>query len=232
MNVQLHLGDCLEVMRSMPDKSVDAVITDPPYKISQTYTANVDADNLMAVSSIFPASEELFRVCKDGAYLAMFYDTRILPLAFQAMRWAGWKYLRGLTFYRRWGNANKLYGWMSTSDFILIFRKPSDSIFKFYSTDWRHDVYIKDKPESTGSNHPAQKPVDDVSHLVKHLTPEDGICFDPFMGSGTTGVACIRTGRNFIGIEIDPTYFAIAEKRIAEAQLQSRLPLEVNNEQA
>jgi site-specific DNA-methyltransferase (adenine-specific) len=52
------------------------------------------------------------------------------------------------------------------------------------------------------------------------------------MGSGTTGVACVQTGRNFIGIEIDPTYFAIAEKRIAEAQLQPRLPLEVNNEQA
>jgi DNA modification methylase len=170
----------------------------------------------MAVSTIFPASEELFRICKDGAYLAMFYDTRILPLAFQAMRWAGWKYLRGLTFYRRWGNANKLYGWMSTSDFILIFRKPSDSIFKFYSTDWRHDVYIKDKPEITGLNHPAQKPVDDVSHLVKHLTPENGTCLDPFMGSGTTGVACVNTNRNFIGIEIDLKYFTIAKKRINE----------------
>ena len=59
------------------------------------------------------------------------------------------------------------------------------------------------------------------------IVPEDSTILDPFMGSGTTGVACVQTGRNFIGIEIDPTYFAIAEKRIAEAQLQLRLPLEV-----
>ncbi len=221
--INLQCGDCLELMREIPDASVDAVITDPPFKISQSYTANVDADNLMAVSSIFPASEELFRVCKDGAYLAMFYDTRILPLAFQAMRWAGWKYLRGLTFYRRWGSANKLYGWMSTSDFILLFRKPADVPFVFYSDDWRHDVYTKDKPEPEGYGHAAQKPVDDVTHIVGHLSPQDGMILDPFMGSGTTGVACVKLNRNFIGMEINPDYFAVAQKRITDAQKQPAL---------
>jgi len=60
-------------------------------------------------------------------------------------------------------------------------------------------------------------------HFIElHTLPGDTI-LDPFMGSGTTGVACVQTGRDFIGIEIDPTYFAIAEKRIAEAQKQPRL---------
>mgnify|MGYP002661910264 CR=1 FL=1 len=58
---------------------------------------------------------------------------------------------------------------------------------------------------------------------IERYTHEGDTIFDPFMGSGTTGVACVQTGRNFIGIEIDPTYFAIAEKRIAEAQMQPRL---------
>ena len=60
--------------------------------------------------------------------------------------------------------------------------------------------------------------------VTKHTKVGDTI-LDPFMGSGTTGVACVQTGRNFIGIEIDPTYFAIAEKRIKDAQQQMRLPL-------
>jgi DNA modification methylase len=210
MSATLLQGDCLEVLRGMADESISCVITDPPYKISQTYTANVDADNLAAVSAIWPMSQEAFRLCVPGAYMAMFYDT-------------GWKYLRNLTFYRRWGAANKLYGWMSTSDFVLIFRKPSDTPFQFYSTDWRHDVIMKDKPEPDGFNHPAQKPVGDVAHLVNHLAPADGVVLDPFMGSGTTGVACMKMGRRFVGIEIDKGYHAIAQRRIAEAQMQMPL---------
>ena len=62
---------------------------------------------------------------------------------------------------------------------------------------------------------------------IENYTNEGDTILDPFMGSGTTGVACVQTGRNFIGVEIDPTYFAIAERRIAEAQMQLRL--EVSN---
>lgn len=68
--------------------------------------------------------------------------------------------------------------------------------------------------------HPTEKPVSLPAHFMRlHSLPGDTI-FDPFMGSGTTGVACVQTGRNFIGCEIDPTYFAIAEKRIKDAQQQ------------
>jgi DNA modification methylase len=60
---------------------------------------------------------------------------------------------------------------------------------------------------------------------IINYTNETDTIFDPFMGSGTTGVACVQTGRNFIGIEIDPKYYAIAEKRIKDAQQQMRLPI-------
>lgn len=222
-DVQLYLGDCLEVLPTLDAGSVDAVITDPPFKLSQTYTANVDADNLVAVSAIWPAAHELMRIAKEGTYFVMFYDTRILPLALEAMRWAGWKYLRGLTFYRRWGVCHRLYGWMSSSDFVLLFRKPSEDKYRFYSTDWRHDVYTRDGPDEFYAGHSAQKPEAMLMHIVPHLTPLDGIALDPFMGSGTTGVACVKTGRRFIGIEIDEGYFEVAKKRIMEAQMQPRL---------
>ncbi|MCK9597905.1 MAG: site-specific DNA-methyltransferase, partial [Sphaerochaeta sp.] len=70
--------------------------------------------------------------------------------------------------------------------------------------------------------HPCPKPLKFTKWLVIKGTKEGDTVLDPFMGSGTTGVACVQTGRNFIGCEIDPAYFAIAEKRIREAQMQLR----------
>lgn len=71
------------------------------------------------------------------------------------------------------------------------------------------------KKEKQGCNHPTMKPIRLMEYLVKLVTPVDGICLDPFMGSGTTGVACVTTSRQFIGIEKDPDYFKLAEERIA-----------------
>jgi len=229
MTVTLYHGDCLDILPTLAAGSVDAVVTDPPFKLSQRYTSNVDADNLLAVASLWPAADKLLGATRAGGYLALYYDTRILPFALKVLMDAGWQYLRALTFYRKWGNAHKLYGWMSTSDFMLIFRKPSEGPFCFYSDDWRHDVYVRTGAEENGTGHPAQKPEDDVCHLTGHLAPEGGTILDPFMGSGTTGVACVQTGRNFIGIEIDEGYFNIAKERIERAQaemVQQELVLE------
>lgn len=81
-------------------------------------------------------------------------------------------------------------------------------------------IYVA-KPSATergsGNNHPTVKPIVLMEHLVRLVTPEGGVCLDPFMGSGTTGVACKRTGHQFIGIEKMRAYYAIAEKRIAKA---------------
>jgi len=207
-------GNAIQLTKQLPSDSVDAIVSDPPFKLSQTYTKNVDADNLLAVSSIWPVSVQWFRVAKPGAYAAIYYDTRILPLVINAMGEAGFTYLRGLTFYRRWGNANKLYGWMSTSDFILLFRKPADEPMKFYSDDWRHDVYTKTGAEDNGLNHVAQKPLNDLRHLVAHLCPAGGVVLDTYSGSGTTLAAAKVEGRNFLGFEINPHNVEIATGRM------------------
>jgi tRNA G10 N-methylase Trm11 len=78
--------------------------------------------------------------------------------------------------------------------------------------------------------HPNEKPLSLMLRLVRLCSGEGGSVLDPFMGSGTTGVACVQTGRKFIGIEIDPGYFEIAKKRISEAQLQIRMPLDCGPE--
>jgi DNA modification methylase len=79
-------------------------------------------------------------------------------------------------------------------------------------------------PKGIDKTHPCEKPIELIVWCMGVLgIPEGATVFDPFMGSGTTGVACVRTGRNFIGCEIDASYFAIAQRRIAKAQLQPPL---------
>jgi len=215
------VGDCLDVMAEMPDSCIDAIVTDPPFKLSQTYSSNVDADNLLAVSSIWPASAQMYRIANKGAIAAIFYDMRILPLALTAIRYARWQYLRGLTFYRRWGNAHKLYGWMSTSDFILIFTKPGAK-FEFYDA-WKHDVYVKSGPEDRGPIHPAQKPIAFVNHLVSHITPHSGIVFDSYIGAGTTAVSAKQSSRHFFGCDTKAEYVEMAKKELSTVQLGMNL---------
>lgn len=81
---------------------------------------------------------------------------------------------------------------------------------------------IKIKNDNHASKHPTQKPVPLLEYLIKTYTNPGDVVLDPTMGSGSTGVACVNTGRNFIGMELDTGYFAIAQERIAEAQEQIR----------
>jgi len=218
-NATLYLGDCAEILPTI--KKVDAVCTDPPYKLSQTYGTSIDADNLEAVAGIWPVASMLREAVIEGGIAAVFYDTRILPLCLQAFRGAGWRYLRALTLYRRWGQASLVHGWMSTSDFVLLFADPNAK--PEFQGPVRHDVFVKASPEPESFGHPAQKPCEFVRHLIENICPLGGTVLDPYFGSGTTAVAAIQMGRKFIGIEREPKYFDIACKRIEDAQRQSDL---------
>jgi site-specific DNA-methyltransferase (adenine-specific) len=107
----------------------------------------------------------------------------------------------------------------------IINRDDNTYEYGFIGGDERHPVSIIDIPNTkrVGIEHPTQKPVALYKYLVMTYTNEGDTVLDITMGLGTTGVACVQTGRNFIGIEIDPDYYAIAEHRIKEAQMQPRL---------
>lgn len=218
-NCRLIQGNCLDVMPVLG--KVDAVVTDPPYKLSQAYSASVDADNLDAVSLIWPMAPLLLNATKPGGTAVVFYDTRILPLCLHAFRHGGWRYLRALTLYRRWGQASLVHGWMSTSDFALVFAAPGEK--PAFRGEPRHDVYVKASPEADATGHPAQKPLEFVRHIVANVATPGETVLDPWMGSGTTGLACAQEGRAFIGIEQDPIYFDMALRRISEAGTEADL---------
>ena len=178
--------DCLEGMRELPDKCVDLVLTDPPYKISQKYGGGVDADNLTAVSSILLTLPEISRILKPNKFCVIFYDNRILPYLFKAVNGTQLVYRKQIFLYRRWGNANRWCGWMQTTDPVCIFVNGYDKPFMpKMKSDIRHDVYIKDHPEEESTGHPAQKPLDMLQHIIRSCSDCGDVIFDPYLGSGT-----------------------------------------------
>ena len=209
MTVELILGDCLDVMRTIPDNSVDAVITDPPYGISYDashtkYKNGIARDDATWDKSPFDPSP-LLRFDKLVIWGGNCFASR-LP---DSPCWLAWiKTIRNGAKVRQ-------------AEFELAWTRNCVRRPQVFRHLWI-GAY-RDSESGIRNVHPTQKPIALMKWCIELSTKEGDTVLDPFMGSGTTGVACVQTGRNFIGIEISEEYFKIAEKRIAEAQMQPLL---------
>ena len=220
MTVELYLGDCLEIMPTLEDGSVDAVITDPPYGIGVLTNYRERKRAALAECNDFPLihgddkpfDPEPFLDYQTVILFGANYYADKLPIS---GGWITWDKLDGLTSKRE-------IGFNDSSDCELIWTNKGNT-----ARILRHRWMGAMKGSENGDRrvHPTQKPIALMKMIVEHWTEPGDTILDPFMGSGTTGVACVQTGRNFIGIEIEPMYYEIAEKRIAEAQLQIRMEI-------
>lgn len=216
---KIYNMDCLEGLKQIPDNSVDLIVTDPPYKLSQKYGTSVDPDNIMGVSSIMVSMIEFGRILKEGRFAVIFYDKRILPLLFQAVKNTKLRYDDQIFLYRRWGTAHKRNGWMSCTDPVIIFKKGESKPFRpDHKVKTKHDTYIKSSPEKINYNHPAQKPMEIVRDIINQFSNEKELVCDPYVGSGTTTAVCNQLGRNFIGFEMSEEYCKIANKRLGDSR--------------
>jgi len=206
----LYLGDCLDVMPLL-DK-VDAVVTDPPYGIGADNHARNKSngwtqwkkggwDNYRPDKSIF---DLMLNASNEQIIWGGNYFTDFLP---PTMRWLIWD--KG---QRDFSLADFEMAWCSQQKAARIFNYP------------------RAKALQDGKQHPTQKPVDLMEWCINHLPKDTQTILDPFMGSGTTGVACAKMGRKFIGIELDEDYFNIACERIREAYKQPDLFIEAPEE--
>lgn len=239
MTVDLRLGDCLELMRDLPDASVDAVITDPPFNVSVQNGSLVGIkihgagknggrrdfgawDFDFEPGMILP---EFNRTAKDAAQFYVFSGTPLLSSWVDGL----WEFSSGVMVLewikpdpvpqirqRHWCSAHENIVWAYRGKYTFNYMGHS----AMYS--WQLAQAPKVPSERV---HPNQKPIDLIAKYIAVSTNEGDTVLDPFMGSGTTGVACVKLNRNFIGMEINPDYFKIAEKRIAEAQMQMVMPL-------
>jgi DNA modification methylase len=216
--INLYLGDCLDFMRTMPDKSVDAVITDPPYGIKRDKgfggSQPFGGGNGKSIARIEyhgkwdserPNKDLFDNVLRVGLFSIIFggnYFSDLLPVG---NHWIVW---------------DKLNTMPTFSDCELAWTNVKRNSVKKITREYNGLIGREEE-----RYHATQKPVSVMKQIICNYTSDGDTIFDPFMGSGTTGVACVQTGRNFIGCEIDPGYFAIAEKRIKDAQQQIRMEI-------
>lgn len=207
--IELYCADCLDVMRDMPDGCVDAVVTDPPYGIGENSNKNASRRQL--------AKPRDYGNYQWDEKLSLKHITELLRIGQECVIFGG-------NFYANWLPASS--SWIvwdkdNTGDFAdceLAWTSHKKAVRKFA---WRWNGFIKQQPEKRF--HPTQKPLALMRWTVEHYTDDNATVLDPFAGSGTTGVACVQTGRRFIGVEIDPGYYEIAKTRILNALAQPML---------
>jgi site-specific DNA-methyltransferase (adenine-specific) len=192
---RLACGDCLEILPELEAGSVDSVVTDPPYGIDFEYESDKDdeASWYVLINSLMP---ELMRVSQF---------TVMPACAIKRMHW--WYVHHRPEWIIAWYKGSP--GHRSSIGFNdwephLCWGRPKRPMHDFFQTRCGFD----------DNGHPCPKPIQWALWLCERAAESNKTILDPFMGSGTTGVACIRTGRKFIGIEKEPKYFDIACKRI------------------
>ena len=207
---ELYLGDCRDILPTLP--KVDAVITDPPYGINAARTRNsqkngwvdygVDGWDLER-----PSNDVISAFVRLGDVLIVWggnYFTDVLP---PSMQWLVWD--KG---QRNFSLADCEFAWTNQNNAARVF-------------DFSRGQALQD-----GKQHPTQKPIALMSWCIEQCKNKPKTILDPFMGSGTTGVAAVQMGRKFIGIEREPKYFDIACERIEQAYNQPRLFEETKQE--
>lgn len=237
---ELHLGDSLEFTRALTADSVNAVITDPPYNLGSFMQGrahnlgNMRANNFVdagwdnagieewetLMSGLF---QEMARVTAVGGALVVFMAAIKVETVVRLAQEHGWYYkTTGI-----WHKTNpmprnmNLHFVNSTESWIYFTNKAKTGTFNNEGRVLHDFIETSGTPsgEKIAGKHPTQKPLSLMSHFIKILTNPRDIVLDPFMGSGSTGVAAERHGRSFVGIELDPTYFAIAQSRMSQTQL-------------
>ena len=236
--IDLRLGDCLEVMKEIPSKSIDAIITDPPYIgiINAKWDKGENPFNEELVKEMFrvlKANGSVYVWCGIGEKSNSLFDFYpILKSKFYFKDLITWKKKKGIGMRKGWlytreeclwfVKDNKSFFWNKENQYSEEERKTSNktkcipkSKFKRITNVWT------DISEATVGNlknkiklHPCEKPVKLIERIVLTSTKENETVLDMFMGSNSTGLACKNTNRNFIGIEMNDEYYDIACKRV------------------
>ena len=203
----LYLGDCREILPTLP--RVDAVVTDPPYGIGFKYEDSYDDDPILhqgRVSEWVPAL-----IAATNGPVCIFCGIRQL-WAYPPAHWI-------MSWRKTFSVSRSPFG-SNNWEPVLVYNKGRNGE---RASDSFEATFMND---AVAAEHPCPKPVKAMQEVILRASLPDETILDPFMGSGTTGVAALKLGRKFIGIEIEPKYFDIACRRIEQAYKQPDLFIE------
>lgn len=212
-------GDALTELRNLDSDSVDAVVTDPPFGIGFVYGDGKEAHSTPGAywSWLEPICIEMWRVARPGAFFAIWQTQLNFPHF--------WEWFGDLHIYAAVKNFVQLrptpinYGY----DPVVMFYKDGEPLRPEKperSLDWSigNTARFISETKALERQHPCPRPIDQVQTILENFVLPGGLVLDPFFGSGTTGIAAIATHRQFIGIELNPEYVQLAEKRLKEVQ--------------
>lgn len=221
-------GDCMNYLSQIPDNSVDLILTDPPYNIAQYSTGNIDLPGRSALNNdlaewdlppIEPAAllDDFKRIIKPDGNVFVFTSYNLIGKWHEAFD-SEFDTFQFFVWHKT-NPAPKIYknGFLNSCEMIACMWNKGHK-WNFSTQNEMHNFFespICMRPERLSEpKHPAQKPVKLLEHIIKIASNEGDVIFDPFMGVGSTGVAALENNRKFIGIEIEPDYFAAASTRM------------------
>jgi len=225
----LYNDDCMNVLKTLDDNSVDLVIIDPPYE--------KNGNGYYCGGGSFGSKNRDYHNQLDNSNLMDGIDNTVLDELYRVMKkvniyiWCNKNQLRQyIDYFGDKGSNMDLLTWhktnpvptcnnkyLSDTEYLLFFRDNGVPVYGTYATKKKYYVTPTNKEDKQKYNHPTIKPLDIIENLVINSSKENDVVLDCFMGSGTTGVACKKHNRNFIGIELDKTYFDVAKERIEES---------------
>lgn len=253
-SIKLYNDDCLNILPTIPDNSIDCIITDPPYKISvegNKIVRNIkhykwkcrndisfdfgewdrqwdtDEEYFIWVEKWF---KQLARILKEKSWIYIFFDK--LKIGFFDLYLAKKYGIKSRNIYT-WVKTNPVpsfrkVNYNSGTEFIWVGSKGDCKLKNFKQQKYMSNYFISSNSSNyKQTEHPTEKPVNLLKHLIEVNSNEGEIILDCFMGSGSTGVACKQLNRKFIGIEKEKKYFDIAKKRIDDIMFQQ---LTLNND--
>lgn len=218
-------GDCLELMKSIPDKSIDLIVTDPPYLIETVGAGIYKQDDKQYVRELNQikdgfSEEVLDEICRVLRKINVYFfcsQKQIIPLLdyFVKKKKCNWNLLC-------WHKSNPIPAcgnkYLTDTEFILFFREKGVKIGGEFKTKFTYYVTPLNQSDKKQYGHPTIKPLEIVRNLILNSSNEGDIILDPFLGSGTTAVAAVNTNRHYIGFELNKDYFDIACKRLDEVE--------------
>lgn len=223
----LH-GDCLELIKKIPNESIDMIVTDPPYKITargnggnsggmfqkkEVNNGKVFKTNDLEIEDWLP---ELYRVLKKQSHCYIMTNNKNITHYLDVIDKSDFHFIKCLI----WVKDNKIMGqtYMSQFEYIIMCRKGSHKrINDCGVSDVLQIPNKKMKDDNNKTIHDTEKPVELNNILIANSSNEGDLVLDPFMGIGAAGVSAVGLNRNFIGIELDNGYFEIAKERIESA---------------
>jgi len=228
----IEQGDCLELMKRIPDESIDLIVTDPPYLISYKTNRRKDKTHDFCTEIANDDNPELlrgyikecFRILKNNTAMYMFTSSKTMDFFRAECLDFGFSLKNTIIWVKNSHTAGDLKAQFGQQyEVILLLNKGR----KEFNGKRLTDVWNFDRVVGNRQLHQNQKPVELIEQCILKHSDEGNVVFDGFLGSGTTAVAAVNTNRHYIGFELDKHYCDIANSRIESAKedLQNKIPV-------